>query len=157
MIIGGYWWFFNDPRSCYDLHRGLLIKGGTGTGKTTLVQAFREYHRHVSRSLLPIDSAAAIALEYARTGSLERWLAPRLVAIDEVGAESTARHFGNTLNVIGYLLHERYTLWQRRGVPTIITTNLNAAEMEDAYGLTIRDRAREMSNHIVLGGASRRK
>ena len=79
---GLFWWFFDDPRSRYDLHRGILIKGGTGTGKTTLVNAFRDFHSHYGGKL-PFESAAAIALEYARTGQVDRWLAPRVVAIDE--------------------------------------------------------------------------
>lgn len=156
VVEGLFWWFFNDPRSCYDLHRGLLVKGGTGTGKTTLIHSFREFHRHVSKSFM-FESATSIALEYARTGSVDRWLKPHILAIDEIGCEKTVRHYGNELNVIGYLLHERYALWQRYGSLTIATTNLDGEDMETAYGPIIRDRTREMFNHIVLDGPSRRK
>lgn len=130
---GLFWWFFDDPRSRYDLRRGILIKGGTGTGKTTMVNAFRDFHLRHGGNLL-FESAATIALEYARTGQVDRWLAPRLVAIDEIGCEKVMRHYGNELNVIAYVLHERYALWQRRGIPTLATTNLDSDEMEQAYG-----------------------
>ena len=153
---GLFWWFFDDPRSRYDLHRGILIKGGTGTGKTTLVNAFRDFHSHYGGKL-PFESAAAIALEYARTGQVDRWLAPRVVAIDEIGCERAMRHYGNELNVIAYVLHERYALWQRHGIPTLATTNLDSDEMEQAYGPIIRDRMREMFTHVVLDGPSRRQ
>lgn len=155
VIEGLFWWFFDDPRSRYNLHRGILLKGGTGTGKTTLLHAFRDFHARYSGSFL-VESAPSIALEYARTGCLDRWLAPRIVAIDEIGCEKTVRHYGNELNVVAYLLHERYALWQRHGIPTLATTNLDSDELEAAYGPIIRDRMREMFNHVVLDGPSRR-
>jgi hypothetical protein len=155
IIDGLFWWFFNDPRSCYDLKKGILLKGTKGTGKSTLITIFREFFIEI-QSGFAMSTAMKISLEYARTGEVDQWLTKKIICIDEIGRENMGKHYGNELNVIGYLLHERYALWQTKGICTIATTNKDAQEIEDLYGDVIRDRVKEMFNHIPMVGESRR-
>lgn len=155
IIEGLFWWVFNDPRSCYDLNKGIILKGTKGTGKTTLVTIFREFFIEI-RQGFAMSTAIKISLEYARTGEVDQWLTDKIICIDEIGRENMGKHYGNELNVIGYLLHERYSLWQTKGICTIATTNKDAQEIEDMYGEVIRDRVKEMFNHIPVVGESKR-
>lgn len=155
IIEGLFWWFFNDPRSCYDLNKGIMIKGGKGTGKTTLVKSFQRLFKSLHQSFA-FQTAQTIALDFASNGEVDFWLRDKTMAIDEIGREEKAKYFGNGLSVIGYILHERYSIWQSKGITTIVTTNLDSDEIEDMYGEIIRDRCKEMFNHIVLDGDSRR-
>lgn len=156
IIAGIFYWFLNDPRSCYDLHKGLLIKGTKGTGKTTLLKAFRNFFAAFNQSFR-FETAMKITKDYADSGTIEQFCQPRILAIDEMGRETIAKHYGNEMNVIGVILHERYNIWQSTGTPTIATTNMDADEIEAMYGDIIRDRVKEMFNHITLTGESRRK
>jgi len=155
IIEGLFWWFFNDPRSCYDLNKGILLKGGKGTGKTTLVKSFQKLFKALQQSFA-FSTAQTISLDYAMNGDVDFWLREKVMAIDEVGREEKAKYFGNGLSVIGYILHERYSIWQSKGIATIATTNLDSSDIESLYGETIRDRCKEMFNHIILDGESRR-
>lgn len=155
IVEGLFWWFFDDPRSCYDLNKGILLKGGKGVGKTTLVKAFRKFFIQIQKGF-KFESALTITLNYALNGNFDGWLEKQLVAIDEIGRENVGKYYGNELNVIQYILHERYNLWQDTGICTIVTTNLDSSEIEEYYGEIIRDRSKEMFNHIPLVGSSRR-
>ncbi len=156
IVKGMFLWFLNDERSCYDLRKGILIKGDAGTGKTTLVKAFRKFFNYFNQGFA-YDTSTCITMQYARTGNMDKWLVPRIVAIDEIGQENNASYYGNQLNVISYLLHQRYNLWQNTGICTIATTNLDSDQLEACYGYLIRDRMREMFNHVAMPGRSRRK
>lgn len=155
IVAGIFYWFLNDERSCYDLNKGILLTGGMGTGKTTLIKAFRNFFQSFKQSF-KLESAMRISKEFVDSGSYDRYCLPHLLAIDEVGRETLARHYGNAVNVIGVILHERYDLWLNQAIPTIITTNLDAYEIETIYGDIIRDRAKEMFNWVILDGESRR-
>ena len=155
IIDGLFWWFFNDPRSCYDLNKGILLKGDKGTGKTTMVKAFRQFLIEMNQGFA-MTTAIKLSLEYAKTGDIDQWTTYKMVCIDEIGREGMGKHYGNELNVIGYILHERYALWKTNKYITIATTNKDADEIEDMYGEVIRDRVKEMFNHIAMVGDSRR-
>lgn len=155
IINGLFWWFFNDPRSCYDLNKGIMLKGDMGTGKSTLISIFRQFFIDLGCGFA-MSTAMKISLEYAKAGDVDQWLTDKIICIDEIGRENMGKHYGNELNVVGYLLHERYSMWQNKRVLTIATTNKDAQEIELMYGDVIRDRVKEMFNHIPMVGNSRR-
>lgn len=68
--------------------------------------------------------------------------------IDDLGVEHNIKHFGNECNTIGEILLQRYDMHVNYGIVTQATTNLNADELEDIYGIRVRSRLRSMFNLI---------
>ena len=48
------------------------------------------------------------------------------------------------------ILLSRYDLFVSKGIPTHLTTNLSASEIEDKYGNRVRSRMREMFNLVAF-------
>jgi hypothetical protein len=79
-----------------------------------------------------MSTAEEIANLYGVTGCLDVHInnvngysgKPLELCIDELGRERLpAIYFGNKLNVMRYILHQRYGLWRSRGVITHVTSN----------------------------------
>jgi len=73
---------------------------------------------------------------------------PKPLCLDDLGLESTIKHYGNETNTIAEILLNRYHLFTTRGMITHATTNLNPDELENLYGNRVRSRMREMFNLI---------
>ena len=69
---------------------------------------------------------------------------------DDLGVETTGRHFGKDCYVMGEILLSRYDLFLKRKIRTHTTTNLNAQELESRYGIRVRSRMRELFNLIAF-------
>ena len=70
---------------------------------------------------------------------------PGPLIIDEIGTEPRPfMHFGTKYNVLADVLQERYDAFKFYGAKTIITTNLNFDELEEAYGDRVESRCWEM-------------
>lgn len=142
-----------------DPRKGLMITGPVGVGKTSLL--------NLSRLLLPADHrfqikpCRDISFEFHKKGFdvihqysnksfkiVPGRKIPLTICFDDMGAEYSLKHFGNQCNVIAEILLSRYDLFISDGLKTIITTNLNASEIEKQYGPRIRSRLREMVNVI---------
>jgi DNA replication protein DnaC len=54
-------------------------------------------------------------------------------------------------------LLSRYDLFVSRGIPTHVTTNLSASELEEKYGNRLRSRMREMFNLVAFDKNSKDK
>ena len=83
------------------------------------------------------------------------------ICFDDLGVETTGRHFGKDCNGMGEILLSRCDLFVRtcnpersRGVKTHATTNLNAQELEERYGNRVRSRMRQMFNLISFDAKS---
>jgi DNA replication protein DnaC len=48
------------------------------------------------------------------------------------------------------ILLSRYDLFISKGIPTHLTTNLSASEIEEKYGNRVRSRMREMFNLVAF-------
>lgn len=60
------------------------------------------------------------------------------------------KYFGNETNVMAEILLSRYDLLINRKIPTHLTTNLSASEIESAYGNRVHSRMRQMFNLIAF-------
>lgn len=164
LLEGVFLYFIGDAGSPYDLRKGLWFDGTIGSGKTTLMRVFRELLL-AQRKAFRMDTAAEMANLYSTTGSLDLYInnsfgyseKPIELCIDELGREQLpAVHFGNKLNVMQYILQQRYGLWQRSGVITHVTTNLSPGEVIDKYEDFIFDRCRHMFSIVSFTGKSKR-
>lgn len=145
--------------------------GPNGTGKSKLLTIFSVFGQKRFDGF-KVYECMTISNGYAQTGDIDRYTfnqtgkygnqKPCDMGFDELGRETIpANHFGQKLNVMQYILHIRYSLWQSRGIKTFITTNLSTDDVHDFYdGINdrfISDRCKEMFNVVSLLGSSRRK
>ncbi|MGV8830202.1 MAG: ATPase, partial [Breznakibacter sp.] len=75
---------------------------------------------------------------------------PKIYCFDDLGTELTLKHFGQECNVMTEILSSRYEHYIHNDMITHITTNLNADEIEEVYGLRVRSRLRQMCNLIAF-------
>lgn len=156
-----------DGRRAWSLKKGLLLCGGVGTGKTTLMKVFQLNKRRAYK----IVSCKSIAAKYADVGNeaiheysgaihvlttRDYFYQNQLgVCFDDLGDEDSRKNYGNQANVMADIIQNRYD----SGVPyyfSHITTNLTMEEVESFYGTRVRSRIREMFNIIELSGEDRR-
>ncbi len=132
-------------------HRGLMLIGGVGNGKTTMLQAVADYigevydagSPYVSRpDLHPcIWKAQAMAAELAHGhdthfADIRR---SRVLMVDDFGAEPTeVVSFGMPLSPMADVLDYRYD----NMLPTFISTNLT---LTDLFGYTDKDTGRRIA------------
>ena len=170
-VIENLFYYFIGLEREYDLNKGLWIMGGNGTGKTKILKIFSLFGQKRYNGF-KVYECMTISNEYATKGDIEKYTynqqgsystqKPADMGFDELGRETIpANHFGQRLNVMQYILHIRYSLWQSEGIKTYITTNLSTDEVHDLYDgdkdKFISDRCREMFNVVTLLGNSRRK
>ena len=159
-------YFSEQSEGVLDKRKGIWLEGPIGVGKTTLLYVFSVFLRAHGRNSYVLHNATEVTLEYVAGEPLHKYTSgfqcipsrPVQLAIDEVGREPVpAYRYKTPLNVMQYLLTARYALWQRQGIITHVTTNLDAEDVEIMYGEFIRDRRQEYFNVVPLPGPSRRK
>lgn len=168
-------YFNGDPdfeKNGLSLHKGLLIAGNIGSGKSIMMKIFKEYcFRRKSEHQFRIVFSDNIPDKFARHGydginlytensHLNNYgvytLNPINLCIDDLGVEKeTVKHFGSEETVLEKVLVSRYNLVQE-GYITHTTTNLDANMLRNKYGDRIYSRIKEMFNYIVLPGGDRR-
>lgn len=150
------------------LHKGIMLCGPIGTGKSTLMSLFSSNQRQCYKRITCNDIADRYSIDGEEV--LQIWC--KLIKVpthqstffqreigacfEDLGTEEDKMHFGSSVNVMGQILQNRYD----RKVPyhyTHLTTNLTGDEIENRYGARVRSRCREMFNMLVLGGEDRRK
>ena len=167
-IINGIYFYANneqDPAGLFHPEKGILLWGPVGTGKSTIIKILGEVLRMKGQGYATLNcsylatkfSADGLdALNTSTYNETENGSRPHNRAFDELGREPIpAKHYGNELNVMQYILQCRYELRSR--VKTHITTNLKPEALEKVYGSYISDRMNEMFNVVELQGKSRRQ
>lgn len=79
---------------------------------------------------------------------IEEYGSNNYYCFDDLGVETTGRHFGKDCNVMGEIILYRYELFLKNNIKTQATTNLNAQELEERYGNRVRSRMRQLFNLI---------
>ena len=147
-----------------DLNKGLLLIGGFGCGKTSIMKAYHDIGMRILEKTndkfmyFRMVSANGIVREYESIEApadkdtfFNRYIKGK-VYFDDFGTESMASNFGKR-NLMKDILEERYL----KGNPCHLTTNLSLEEIEQKYGGRVYDRMKEMFNVIVLKGRSFRE
>lgn len=146
-----------------DLHKGLMVMGPVGCGKTSLMKVMSNYcaskDRPVFRScnqvIIDFNSKGYDSIEQYTKGSFVYYsAAPRVYCFDDLGLEGTGYYYGCNANVMAEILLSRYNYFISRHMVTHVTTNLNSDELESIYGNRICSRMREMFNLVAFSNRS---
>mgnify|MGYP003114829443 FL=1 len=147
-------YFIRDFDACaklnMDPNKGILLSGPVGCGKTSLMKLLRHIVPHQkSYELIP---ARNITFAFNNIGykTIQEYGNNNFYCFDDLGVETTGRHFGKDCNVMGEILLSRYDLFLQRKIKTHATTNLNAQELEERYGNRVRSRMRQLFNLIAF-------
>lgn len=154
-------YFLKDPMAALqfniDLDKGILLNGPVGCGKTSLMKLFRAILKYpVQHSIV---SSREIAFEYTHYGHgiFARYIknafyrpelmeGPIPVCFDDLGAEPEVQFYGNACHPLGEIIANRNDYFISHHMITHITTNLNASQIENRYGMRVKSRIREMMN-----------
>lgn len=165
-------WFLQDDQQAksfnINLHKGILLTGPIGCGKTSLMSLMRMLVPQPQRFV--IKSCREITFDFIKDGYevIQRYGShaytntsiqpqPHTHCFDDLGAESTFKYYGNQCNVMGEILLSRYDHFISNHMLTHATTNLSATELEEYYGNRVRSRMREMFNLIAFDGGAKDK
>ncbi|WP_179006070.1 ATPase [Winogradskyella forsetii] len=147
-------YFIRDFEACkkleLDPNKGILLSGPVGCGKTSLMKLLRNIvPHHKPYEIIP---ARNITFAFNNIGfkTIEEYGNSSFYCFDDLGVETTGRHFGKDCNVMGEILLSRYDLFFKHGIRTHATTNLNAQELEERYGNRVRSRMRQLFNLIAF-------
>ena len=154
-------YFIRDFETCrklsIDPNKGILLSGPVGCGKTSLMKLLPFIVPHQSKHA--VVPARNITFSFNKSGFkiIEDYGNNGFYCFDDLGVETTGRHFGKDCNVMGEILLSRYDLFLKNKTRTNVTTNLNAQELENRYGNRVRSRMRELFNLIAFDKESRDK
>ena len=141
-----------DIESCrkmeMDTGKGILLTGPVGCGKTSMMRLVRHLVPHKRNYEIIPSRNITFAFNHIGYKIIEDYGNGRFYCFDDLGVEPMGRYFGDDCNVMGEVLVSRHELFQRTKIPTHITTNLNAEELEERYGKRVRSRMRQMFNLI---------
>lgn len=163
-------YFTDDPRFDGDLKKGLLVVGGVGIGKSTLMTFFKRNQKASYRVISCREIESDFASEGEKSVRVCSYNLPVAMnsdpfghqeigfCFDDLGTEANAKHYGQEKNVMAEIILNRYD----NNIPfhcTHITTNLTADEIKAQYGTRVTDRIRQMFNIIKFptDAKSRRK
>jgi len=151
----------NAERHSIDLHKGILLTGPVGCGKTSLMTLLR--FMLAPKEQYIIKSTRDITLEFIQDGytvinkyskaafqQTSGELSPKAYCFDDLGVESNIKYYGNETNVMAEILLSRYDMFISQHMLTHATTNLSASEIESCYGNRVRSRMRETMNVIAF-------
>lgn len=146
-----------------NIHRRpwLLMSGGVGTGKTTMLCAIVRLHTlhgscmcdGVRRGVDVMDAGDITTLYTQDYPAFDRMRRSPMLAIDDLGVENVeVRSYGNITTPVTELLSHRY----ERRLLTIISTNLPPRIIGERYGERVADRMRECAQVVLFPGPSHR-
>jgi DNA replication protein DnaC len=144
-----------DEEACQkyeiDFNKGILLLGPVGSGKTSLMTLIRDFFPTSFRPIL--KSTREVSYEFIKEGYeiIDQYgKSDKVFCFDDLGVESSLKHYGNECNTMGEILLSRYDQFIQFGTMTHVTTNLNSVELEKMYGVRVRSRLREMFNLITF-------
>ena len=135
----------------------LVLSGSRGCGKTTAAAWWLLQRRAPARyvSTRPpqfVDAAALTRWPRYDDGRMRELELAAALVVDDLGMEYDDKH-GAFRSFVDGLVNARYA----KELPTVITTNLPAADFKARYGERIADRIREAGRFVELAGESLRR
>ncbi|MFC2109325.1 ATPase [Bacteroidota bacterium] len=135
-----------------DPHKGLLLSGPVGCGKTSLMKLVRYLTPHKSQYKIIPSRNVVFGFNHIGYKTIEDYGNSNFYCFDDIGVEPQGKHFGQDCNVMGEILLSRYDLYlsPKKKEKTHGTTNLNAKELEERYGNRVRSRMRQLFNLVAF-------
>ena len=143
-------------------HFGILLCGGCGNGKSTLLKAFQQLLNslHIPKpdhdGTYGIQIVDAKYIAYLCKNNYEAYrklISVDMLGIDDLGTEpSEVLDYGNVYTPVIDLLTKRY----EEQLFTVITTNLTPQQIRGHYGDRIADRLNEMVRKIIFDNGTYR-
>lgn len=145
--------FEKDGRS---LSKGIMLYGGVGCGKTTIMKLFRD-NPSQKFGIVETMVIADLYKDKEEGGSMvtHKYSNVPSICFNDLGTEiesGTSSHFGNKKNVMAEIILNHYERNEAKMFKMHFTTNLNAEEQDRFYGARVRSRLREMCNIFSLEG-----
>lgn len=158
----------------------LLLFGGVGNGKTTMAKSIIRMCTAIAKSIENASNRAQdkdtsnylyfqskkiriprlfTAQDLAKMASddqqkLDQIARIGFLIIDDLGCEpAVVKNYGTEVTPITDIIYKRYDDM----MPTIVTTNLNKADIRNIYGARVADRFNEVFDTIGYNNASYRK
>ncbi len=158
---------FEKLKPGYSLGKGILLIGGTGVGKTQLmelcsVNPHASYTVHecqvIAEEFAAKDGGKPVLDHYSGHGRVSKtdYTFGQTITgrfFDDLGQEANARHFGNERNVMGEIIQNRYRLGNY--FLTHFTSNHDMEQLGQFYGPRVEDRLREMCNIIQFAASAK--
>lgn len=154
---------FSFAKAPIDLNKGLLILGGYGTGKTSLMTAFQDIgaeimKRHNDTFMWFVSSNCIKMLSEFENAETDRGEFMDKYGkgnryFDDLGREREASKWGK-LNIMAEVLENRLNSKKHK---TYLTSNLTFSEFQKKYGGAVFSRMHERLNVLVMDGDDRRK
>ena len=135
-----------------DLGKGLMLMGSYGTGKTLMMRALQRCVRG-DQLYFTIHTTHEVATAYNLNGTagLQKFMRPKHLMFDDLGAERLGQHYGDRVEVMQQIIEERYDLFLKDRAMTHLTTNLTGDEILARYGHRMYSRLRHMHNTWLVG------
>ena len=154
-------YFHADPEFKGDLTKGILLIGNTGTGKTLAMQIMSIYRQIDDTKFIFNNKVFKMNFDVIRVNDIvndflnnafdgiQVYCIRYVLCLDDIGIESNkVMYYGNALDVIAYILAERYA----KRLLTFGTTNYNMNYLNDKYGDYIVSRIHTLFNFINTDG-----
>lgn len=127
-----------------------------GQGKSFLFEVLYWYFMTFKNRRLFKCTTAKDLVEIYKVGGkeeLDKFIKVKDLFIDDIGDElrdggNVVSHFGEKMNVIRYVILERYKHWTKNDFRTLLTTNLAFNEIAEKYDGRVSDRLKEMV-HLI--------
>lgn len=165
----------NSDTRYFDLRKPIMIIGDVGTGKSTILRAFSKNKKQCFIFKAADDIAdEANDKNSGGIGSLRKYSVPLAWnaadentfyqkqlgwLLDDIGTENNINHMGTKADCIDIILRAYYAYITKDDGYAFglhLTTNLTMPQIEERYGVRLRDRFRETHNIIVYEGGTRR-
>lgn len=153
-----------------NLHKGIMLVGGVGTGKSLIFKIFKTYtgyfrtNSYQSATAIDIiDNVNTFGTKYLdefshRFEKNTNKVHPITYYIDDIASKNeNIKHYGTDIKVIEQLLSLRYNVFEKYGTLTHVSTNILPSKMKDIYENRIISRMNEMFNIIEIKGRDYRR
>lgn len=155
-------YIIGSPEFKGEHHKGILLIGRFGTGKTTILSAVADLYLAITRRIIQVTSAVELTAQIRKGKAAVEDFCHKPLLIDEIGRETeSVKDYGTEIRPVPDIIGIRYS----RGSLTFATSNFivhahqanGGLSLEQKYGRYITDRMTEMFNVIVMTGESRRR